>query len=75
MSIAAWWKSLWSEEARPSPPHCLVFKDIGDHWRYSVRGANGAVMLTSEAYDNYGNAVRAAEALVRNPPRSIEVRS
>lgn len=42
------------------PPYIEVFSDAGDAYRVRIRGGNGEIMLSSEAYANESNARRAA---------------
>ena len=42
------------------PPHIELFSDAGDAFRVRIRGANGEIMLSSEAYANDADARRAA---------------
>ena len=76
MSLKSWWRAMWAMDDEPTTkraPRLVVFKDIDNCWRYNCRGANGEIMLTSEAYASLFNAERAASELVKNPPLSVEV--
>lgn len=64
-----------ADSHKPEPPHIVVFKDEAKQWRWNARGGNGQIICTSEAFDNYSNACRAAQSLIDNPPTSMEVRA
>ena len=45
----------------------IVFKDMGNSWRWDITARNGKIVATSgESFDSKGNAKRAAKAFVRN---------
>lgn len=44
-------------------PKIEVFEDTIDAYHVRIRGANGEIMLTSEAYATEGNAWRSARTL------------
>ena len=64
-----------ADSHKPEPPHIVVFKDKGGKWRWNARGGNGEILCTSEAFANYGNACRAAQSIIDNPPLKMEVRT
>lgn len=41
------------------------FQDISGHWRFRVKGRNGEIVASSEAYSSKSNAERGADALRR----------
>lgn len=52
-------------------PHFETFKDTDGEWRWRLKGANGEIVATSEAYTRQADAVRgindAREAAAQAP--------
>ena len=53
--------------------HVELYRDVGRHWRYRVRAANGEVTEASEAYYSRSNALRAANAVAMRGGMVVKV--
>lgn len=49
-----------------------IYQDTQDKWRWRLKGGNGEIVASGEAYDSESNAKRAVKALVEQLSEALE---